>query len=200
MRFSPAILLSCLCAVPGAAAGADGIEWESDRPLSWEDFDAAVPRAAEEIRVASTASSIGWSYAFEIDWSQRSCSYSIVKLESVARFHPDRSWVRPGHLTDAILEHEQGHFDIAQIYKQKFAAATHGLVGSARRCDGQSERKATRTAESEIAQLVGKAYDEVWQAYQRYQESYDAETMHGIDREAQSRWTRTIARSLRTLE
>jgi len=196
MRSIGVIFLLGLLACPAGASGAEAIEWRSDRPLSWDDFEAAVPRNAEAVRVASTASSLAWSYAYEIEWSQRGCSYSIVKLDSVARFLPDRSWVRPGHRTDEILEHEQGHFDIAQIYNEQFKAATRNLVGSAMKCNGQSERKAARLVESEIARLVGGTYEEVWRQYQLRQESYDSETRHGIDREAQSRWTRTIAQSL----
>jgi len=196
MRSIWVIFLLGLFASPRGAAGAEGIEWRSDRPLSWDDFEGAVPRDADAVRVASTASSLAWSYAYEIEWSQRGCMYSIVKLESVARFLPDRSWVRPGHRTDEILEHEQGHFDIAQIYNEQFKAATRDLIGSAMQCNGQSERKAARAVESEIAQLVGSTYEEVWSQYQLRQETYDSETRHGIDREAQSRWTRTIAESL----
>jgi len=196
MRSIWVISLLGLFACPGGAAWAEGIEWRADRPLSWDDFKGAVPRDADAVRVASTASSLAWSYAYQIEWSQHGCMYSIVKLESVARFLPDRSWVRPGHRTDAILEHEQGHFDIAQLYNQQFKAATEDLVGSARECDAQSERKAARAVESEISRIIGSLYEEVWRQYQLRQEAYDSETTHGIDREAQSRWTRTIAKSL----
>ena len=95
-----------------------------------------------------------------------------------------------------VLEHEQGHFDIAQQFNQKLRMATRNLVGSVHACGGQNERRATRNAEREISRLVGSVYDEIWQQYTSAQDAYDRETVHGIDRGAQARWTRSIATGL----
>jgi hypothetical protein len=52
-------------------------------------------------------------------------------------------------------------------------------------------------AEGEIARLLGSTYEDIWQQYRREQESYDAETQHGIDRVAQEAWLARISAALR---
>lgn len=198
MRSLCAISCFVVGAQVGLAASANEIDWNAEQPLTWDDFDGPVPRGADEARVASTTSSIAWSYEYEIRWSGEKCDFSIVRLDSVARFHRDSSWVRRGHRTPEVLEHEQGHFDIAQLYDEKFRETTRKLVGSSQECVGQSQRRATRNAERQIARLVGAIYDEVWRQYELRQEAYDRETNHGIDREAQADWTQEIAGSLRS--
>jgi hypothetical protein len=198
MRSLGLICLLVAAARPGIAAEPVTIEWDAARPLTWADFKGPVPAGAEEHRVASTASSLGWSYAFEIEMSEDRCTFGIVRLDSTALFHPEKSWVRPGHRTAEVLEHEQGHFDIAKLFLEKFRAATREFVGARRPCDGRSERKARRDAEREISRQVGTLYEEIWRQYELRQQTYDAETRHGIDREAQARWTETISMSLRS--
>ncbi len=196
MRSLSLICLLVAAARPGIAADPTPIEWDAARPLTWAEFNGPVPAGAQEHRVASTASSLGWSYAYEIELSENACAFGIVRLDSTALFHPDKSWVRPGHRTAEILEHEQGHFDIAKLFLEKFQAATRELVGARQPCDGRSQRQARRDAEREISRQVGTLYEEIWQQYERRQQVYDAETRHGIDREAQASWTRRIAAAL----
>jgi hypothetical protein len=147
--------------------------------------------------VASTTASLSWSFQYEIQWSPTSCLFRITHIDSAARFHPESSWVRPGHQTTDVLQHEQGHFDIAEIYKVAFEGQTQDLVNTSRECRGRSERQANQNAERELSRLIGSIYDDVWQQFQTQQNAYDTETRHGIDADAQARWTRKIADSLR---
>lgn len=200
MRLSSAISLAFVAACFARAETPDGISWSPGRLLTWEDFAGPVPAKADHGRVAETSASLGWSYEFEVIWSSHTCIFRISSIESAATFHPATSWVRPGYLTPAVLLHEQGHFDIVQLYKERFAESTRGLIGSDRRCGGSNERKSTRYAEREVARLVGAIYDDVWRKYRRQQEAYDEETRHGIDAKAQAEWTRRLAGSLRAAD
>lgn len=176
------------------AAGADTpIEWSPARLLTWDDFLGPVPANADRQRVAATAASLAWSYEYALERSGRSCLYRLVSIGSAAQFHPETSWARPEHRNAAILAHEQGHFDIAQIYKERFRSATRELVGQTHRCRGRSERRSRRNAEREIEKLVGSIYEDVWRSYRNEQEAYDAATRHGIDTEAQAEWSAKIA-------
>jgi len=178
------------------AASVAEIEWSPARPLTWDDFQGSVPRGADESRVAATLASIAWTYEYRVEWSPTSCRFGITRLRSRALFDPERSWSRSDHRTDAVLQHEQGHFDIAQVYNERFREATADLIGAYRECNATSQRRATQDAEREIGRIVGEIYDEIWQAYDDRQATYDRETRHGIDRELQDRWTRTIADEL----
>ena len=44
-----------------------------------------------------------------------------------------------------------------------------------------------------VDELAGTIYDDVWRRYLLEQDSYDAETRHGIDTAAQALWISRIA-------
>jgi hypothetical protein len=182
------------------ADNAEPIEWSAARPLSWDDFVGHVPRGIDERRVAATNASLVWSYKYIVEWSRDACAFRITSIDSAALFNPDGSWVRPGHRTDSVLRHEQGHFDIAQLHKLRFETETREFLGGQRSCSGRNERQVTRSAEREIARLVGTIYEDVWAQYRREQEVYDRETSHGINSSSQAEWTKNIASLLEAVE
>jgi hypothetical protein len=174
------------------AAADQSFEWSHERPLTWDDFKGRVPRDADEKRVAATTASLVWSYRYTIALSDSACSYTIAEIHSGAKFHTDTSWVRPGHRTAAVLQHEQRHFDIAQIFHVRFDDAVAGLVGSSHACSGRNQRRAAEDAERSIARNIGSIYDEIWRNYEAEQQTYDRETGHGTDAAAQARWSQDI--------
>src|SRR5690349_706212 len=88
----------------------DFISWSGDRLLTWEDFKCE-PKTGTDA-VASTSTSLGIAYQL-VDGKLTydvTCNFSKVK-----------SW---GSMkTDYILAHEQGHFDITEIYARKLHEA-----------------------------------------------------------------------------
>lgn len=193
-------MLLLLAAGVTATAAGPAIQWSPERRLVWEDFQGPVPANVADERVATTAASLSWSNAYSIAWSRDTCAFRITRIDSAALFHPDASWVRPGHLTPAVLEHEQGHFDIARIFQRRFEVQARPLVGVSRECRGRSQRAASRYAEREVAHLIGSIYDEVWRQYRAEQDAYDDETRHGIETAAQASWTSKIAARLATAQ
>jgi hypothetical protein len=196
VRLLSAIVLAFMTCPVAVADDSGAIEWSQERRLIWNDFAGSVPSGTDEIRVAETSASLAWSYEYTLEWSRDRCVFSIVDISASALFHPGNSWVRPGHRTDPVLLHEQGHFDITQLYRERFAARTREFLGAERNCRGRNERAAARSVESEIAQTLGSAYKEIWRNYRREQERYDAETRHGIDSSAQAAWSERISNSL----
>lgn len=196
MRLTGAIVISLFAAQCAVANDSEFLDWSAARRLSWDDFTAGVPSGTEGNRVAETSASIAWSYEYRLEWSRDRCVYRIVAINTWARFNPDSSWVRPGHQTDAVLAHEQGHFDITELYRERFAAQTSELLDADRSCRGRTNRAVTQSAEREITQTLGMAYEEIWQQYRVEQERYDADTQHGIDADAQAEWLKRISESL----
>ena len=179
------------------AQEADVIEWSPERLLAWNDFNGPIPAGTEDQRVAATAGALAWSFEYSIQWSRHSCRFRIDNISTHAHFHRDQSWVRPGHRNDRVLRHEQGHFDILQLYKEQLHSRTREFVGEQRTCSGRTERSATRSTRNEIDRLVGEVYEEVWQEYRDHQETYDRETRHGINAREQSDWTADLDARLR---
>ncbi len=96
-----------------------------------------------------------------------------------------------------MLEHEQGHFDILQLYKNQLHVRTREFLGTERPCQGRTERSATRSTKSEIDRIVGSVYDEVWNEYRNHQETYDRETGHGTNAREQGDWMADLETRLR---
>jgi predicted secreted Zn-dependent protease len=90
-----------------------------------------------------------------------------------ANFSPRTSWVRLKDETDQLLEHEQGHFDITELYARKLRKA---IRDAQIRCnDGGKETKGHL--------LINRLRKE----YKIVERNYDTETKHGADSGRQSR-------------
>lgn len=193
------VCLTVLISSSSLAEEADVIEWSPDRRLTWNDFNGPVPAGTEDQRVAATAGALAWSFEYSIQWSRNACRFRIDDITAHAHFRRDQSWVRTGHKTDRVLEHEQGHFDILQLYKEQLHTRTREFLGTLRPCSGRTERSATRSTKSEIDRLVGAVYDKVWNEYRSRQATYDRETRHGINAREQGEWTADLNTRLSAL-
>jgi hypothetical protein len=147
------------------------LNWSSSRKLTWADFKAG-PNPNSDA-AASTTTYLG------IDYNIGNTSFTY-KIES--RFSKTRSWGL--HKTEYILSHEQGHFDIAEIYARKL----HKKM---------SEYKFNIKTYSKD---LRKIYDEVTKEKEKTQNEYDSETRHSINREKQAEWLKKIKEMLAELE
>jgi len=168
---------AALCAGCVVAAQAI-IEWSSDRRLTKADFRGRVPRAAP----MASLSAVG----LELEWR---CEGEELLGMVRATFDPGRSWWRSGdasgrgHGADLqLLEHEQLHFDLAQVAAQTLQGRFESLKSACARPDGRLE--------------VESAVADVDRELQEQQSRYDRETAHGLNAAAQDRWTKAVRRQL----
>jgi len=151
--------------------------WTEERKLSWDDFKGGVPSSA----AASTAAETACGIAIETNTVSGS---NPVKIYVFNTFMTSRSWVRPQHKTAPILKHEQGHFDICELYtrlmRERFSKATLEFRSMQR--------------------VIREVYNKTMQEYSQRQAAYEAETKHGVEDDAQERWTQLIARELSATE
>lgn len=108
-----------------------------------------------------------------------------VQFRVYNTFSMQRSWVRPDAMTDEVLEHEQGHFDLCELYTRKLRArfnATEGITVD-------NLRRITRSV-----------WAEVHGEYAERQEQYEEETAHGLNREGQIAWTAFLEKELAATE
>jgi len=147
------------------------LDWSATRKLTWADYKSK-PNPDSDA-AASTTTYLGISYNI----SSRSFSY---KIES--RFSKTRSWGL--HKTEYILSHEQGHFDIAEIFARKL----HKKM---------SEYKFNRKT---YQKDLNKIYDEVTKEKTEMQNNYDLETNHSIRKKIQAEWLKKIASMLEEYE
>jgi hypothetical protein len=150
-----------------ADKGEETIAWQYTRRLSWSDFKANPDPNSDA--AASTTTLVGIEYNI----SNNTLTYNIN-----CRFSKDRSWGL--HKTAYILAHEQGHFDIAEIFARKL----HKQMS-----EYQFNKK---TFQKDLK----KIYEDVMKEKEDWQEQYDKETRHSINKQRQSEWLEKIADAL----
>ncbi len=170
--------------------------WAADVRLRWDDFQGPVDPTAAPRRVAMTAASLSWGYGYGLERGDGRCFYRITNVDVQAIFNRQDSWARPGHRTDRVLEHEQGHFDITQLFKLKLEELTGELIGVRHACEGDSVDEASDFTEQAARRAVSGVADEIWLEHVAAQEAYDEQTHHGTVRDVQSAWLEAIERGV----
>ncbi len=189
-----AILLGCFIFTQGfVASGKDGKEsgkavasagsvvannapaefqWNEHNKLSWDDFRGNV-HAETERSAAATHCGIGFKTKTEgPDKKPKVVVYNT--------FYTSKSWVRPDAKEPSILEHEQGHFDLCEIYTRKLRARMEQFDFSV----------------ADIRAALMNIYEDISREYENRQKAYEQETVHGTNFTAQKHWREMIALEL----
>lgn len=155
------------------------IIWNKDRKITWDDFLSEkkinfhkYDNRYEEHADAAIAVSI------QIYPKEVNC-WDIDYMEVVAQMNKTKSWTKSK--TDVVLNHEQIHFDIAELYARKIRKSITKFIEENEECDLQG-----------IADIYYRLIDE----HQKMQFLYDEETKHSINFEKQKEWDKKIARQL----
>lgn len=150
-----------------AATEEELISWDADRKLTWDDYRGEPDPSTDA--AASTTTRLTVSYQFKKDG---------YRFTIRSGFDPYRSWGT--HRTAYILSHEQGHFDLAEVYARKLFRNL-----SEYRFDANNYRKDLK-----------KIYDDVIKEKEAIQNEYDEETRHSILKAKQAEWLKKIAAML----
>ena len=146
-----------------SAESAEIIPWNAESRLTWDDFLCEPQRGTEA--VASTSTSLGIAYQV----TNGKLSFNIT-----CNFSKTKSW---GLIkTDYILAHEQGHFDITEIFARKLYEALY---------EYEFNRKTFKKDINEIYQTVVRQKE-------AFQKMYDGETDHSRNRKSQYDWLEKI--------
>ena len=143
------------------------LDWNASRKLTWNDYKARPDPGSDA--AASTTSYL----AIEYNITSSSFGYKIQ-----SRFSKTRSWGL--HKTAYILGHEQGHFDIAEIFARKLNKK-------------MSEYKFNKRT---YQQDLNEIYNDILAEKEKIQNDYDKETNHSINKEKQAEWLKKIAKML----
>jgi hypothetical protein len=146
------------------------IEWSKERNLRWQDFMMRPP-------AWSSDDSHSW-VALDISWT---CGAEFV-FKVTTTFDPSRSWVRPGSQEDALLRHEQTHFDLTELAARQLRKHLAGLNNPC----------STSTTMREIDRVIANQR----QAWEQEQKRYDRDTRHGSDQTRQEFWGLRTQRQL----
>jgi hypothetical protein len=158
-------------ALSAPPSGEDGLLWQADRRLSWDDFQSEADQ--QQALHAMTSTNI------EV---QANCQGNQVQFAVRCVFKTKDSWSK-NKQSLRLLAHEQMHFDLTEVHarqlRQVLSRAT-GLCGS---------RK------SQFSAIV----EDQFAKWKTEQDLYDLESNHGLNQEQQLAWEAKIAHQLQQL-
>ena len=149
------------------------IDWQSGLKLKYTDFKAK-SKGSRGFAVATTSSAFGYS----ITDNGGEISGSIYVL-----FYCEESWWNPDFRLDEVLDHEQLHFDICELFGRKLYKEVLALR------DGGRLNKRT----------IHRLHNKFEKQYANYQDLYDKETEHSTNGDEQRKWNKKIRNELEVL-
>lgn len=154
------------------------IEWKEERKLVWSNFKSNKNNQHGKDIVAYTH--CGWVYS--VVKSSNPKGAAKVNIETI--FNEDKSWKDDTRITDYVLNHEQKHFDIAEIYARKIRKEIISKI----KTSGDYDR------------YFQTIYNRILKDYRNFQALYDGVTEHGMNKEKQSEYNAIISNELEQLK
>jgi hypothetical protein len=158
--------------LPARPQKEEEIPWSAARRLEWSDFKGEPD--GNDTNAALTSSKIVFGYNYN---SRDGFSWHIACL-----FNKNRSWVKIKN--DFILAHEQGHFDITEIYARRL----------------QKQLKQYSFNKDKAQKEVPAIYQSIMKEQSETQNRYDNETDHSRKKEIQLAWLERIKKELNDLK
>ncbi len=176
------VLSVCAAVVP------QEIPWSAHQRVAWDDFlGSPPPEAAAQAEAAAIYMTIRWSVSYAVTQDLRTGRWGgSVDLDSIDvsnTMQPHLSWAVSGKEVASVLLHEQGHFDLNEVYARRLVSAL-GTVGA----QGATAEQAKVALKAAIDATAAQILD----ALQVAQKRYDAQTVHGTDPQAQDQWDARI--------
>jgi hypothetical protein len=139
------------------------LPWFSERKLSWDDFRCEPKRNTDAVALTSTALGIAYKVSGGQLTYEINCSFSKTKSWGLLK-------------TPYILAHEQGHFDITEIFARKL----HKEL---------SEYELNRrTFKFDVSTI----YNRIVKEKEQFQYAYDGQSDHSRNKTLQQEWLNRI--------
>ena len=151
------------------------IPWKEGVFLSWNDFKAKPPQNSNF--KANTNAGISFSWGLRKENGNENLSYEVKSF-----FFPELSWVVAGAKTDHLLQHEQTHFDITELYVRKFRKGLSEFV-----LKGSYEN---------VHEILNDLYNLIEKERSLMQKEYDQQTNHSLNKEADIKWQKLVRKEL----
>lgn len=149
----------------------DCIEWKEGQRLKWSDFKGTPKRSFPEQALTDSGMSLDLQ-----------CDNNTSKIVVKCFFNRTRSWTKDQE-SAYLLAHEQLHFDITELFVRKLRKR---LAQFGNNCKQLNEQ-------------VEKHYNGNYKEFVAYQDAYDNETDHSINKEKQAFWEEKVATELEEL-
>lgn len=163
-----------LCVAPSHAQ--DTIYWDAQRPLAWEDFHGKPDATDLESAQAATGVALAFRFRENLEAAIWEYEYDVYSY-----FLSDLSWYRRNDINYYLLEHEQTHFNISELYARKLKKELSQL-----------------TASNTVGDEAEYIYHKIQKQHAALQNKYDRETKHSLNIDQELEWQKQIRDSLKT--
>jgi hypothetical protein len=147
------------------------IIWDEARPLAWSDFKGSADNK-------SPFNALTWSGIY---YQVRQDSNDELTVKTETYFDPKKSWQIRKKVTDKLLEHEQHHFDVSEIYSRLFI---------------KNMLEIELSSNKNTIDRIRQAYLQTLKDFNSFNAGYDKETEHSKNEEQQNTWNARINQML----
>ncbi len=173
-------------------AETDVIIWSQSRLLAWSDFKADPNPAVFEDAHSAIRYRPTWTINSGQDEDGRAF-FSIVNLHMIVEFHPRLSWARPAR-DDRLLHHEQGHFDLAELFiRNNIGKIRDILYGRRFPVRGGNVDQCKQFAKEDSGLVVNSETDVLENRLDTVRAEYDTETEYGMHAAGQADYDKIFA-------
>ena len=145
------------------------IIWDEKQPLQWVDFSGPI----------NDSSNFDAESFAEVKYNYQFITPTNFHFDVYANFNKGTSWCRRDYHSQALLKHEQLHFDIAALFARRLKEVFDHYQYS-------------KDYRNEIQQIFEQKKTE----YHAMQHQYDEETNHSLNKDRQKDWEKYIADQL----
>jgi len=150
----------------------DCIEWKEGQRLTWLDFKGTPKRLSPNEALTDSGMSI-----------ELKCDNNTSEVIVKCFFDRSKSWTKDTE-SAYLLAHEQLHFDITELFVRKLRKQLSDIGNNCRYLNDHVE----------------KYYHQNYKEYVAYQDAYDRESNHSINKEKQAFWEQKVATDLEALK
>jgi len=153
------------------------IEWNENRKLTWGDFQGI---SVVNDTIIAAVTSCGFGYNTNLVFPFSTPKFTVRNL-----FYPLQSWIKDSEkFRPDLLEHEQLHFDIAEVYARRL----------------RMELKASQANYFNFRKKSEQIFDKIHSAYLEKQEAYEQESAYSLNTKMQNLWKKRIEDELDSLK
>lgn len=166
--------------------------YDTNDPLVWEDFIGPIPENPQND--AFTVSYIQYDYKTRIV-EDENCAFQMLPNSGkvYAYMSKNMSWSIPEKQTKSLLDHEQGHFDIAKIYASRLENKFKKLEANRTYCDPSDSKSKESIAAIRFNSLMGEITNQIFTMRNFTDHYYDLETKNGTLSYQQERWDKILS-------
>lgn len=150
----------------------DIIVWQEGKLLNWDDFRG---KPAKRFSAAST-------HYNTLKTTEEKGNKVEVVVEAI--FYKNKSWKKVSWINQQVLEHEQKHFDIVELYARKLRKQIQ-------------ERK--YSSYTNLKTVTDSLYDVMDKEMDVFQDKYDDETDASMNGDKQREWNKKIMEGIEAL-